>query len=262
MKFNGSAKIIERKQLLQDVFQIIVERPSTIEAILPGQFFNIVTSNTGYPLLRRPISVSAYNDDTIEFTVKVLGTGTQALSDFKVGESIDMMGPLGNGYKQHDEKRILIVGGGIGIAPLKGLIEHFETEKKTIDVILGFRDEPYLVEAFSLHATKLTLVSEYDAAYRLGYVTQPFLEHLEANTYEMIYTCGPEAMLKSLARICNERNLPIQLLMEEKMACGIGACLVCTCKIKAGDFGFKHVRMCKEGPMFYGNEVIFDDDQI
>lgn len=262
MKFNGSAKIIERKQLLQDVFQITVERPSTIEAILPGQFFNIVTSNTGYPLLRRPISVSAYNADTIEFTVKVLGTGTQALSNFQVGESIDMMGPLGNGFKQEGEKRVLIVGGGIGIAPLKGLIEHFDTEKLTTDVILGFRDEPYLTESFKPYVTNLTLVSEYDTAFRLGYVTQPFIEHLEANTYDMIYACGPEAMLKSLARISNELNQPIQLLMEEKMACGIGACLVCTCKLKQGDFGFKHVRMCKEGPMFYGSEVIFDDDQI
>lgn len=261
MKFNGSVKIIERKQLLQDVFQITVERPSTMEMILPGQFFNIVTTNSGYPLLRRPISVSAYRDDAIEFTVKVLGMGTQALSEFEVGEFIEIMGPLGNGFKQNGEKNVLIVGGGIGIAPLKGLIEHLESEKTAIDVILGFRDGPYLVESFSAYATKLTIVSEYDATYRIGYVSHPVVEHIEAKQYDMIYACGPEAMLKSLARICNERELPIQLLMEEKMACGIGACLVCTCKIKQGDFDFKHVRMCKEGPMFYGNEVIFDDEQ-
>lgn len=262
MKFSGSVKIIDRKQLQHDVFQITVERPNIIETIQPGQFFNIVTSNMGYPLLRRPISVSAFNDNTIEFTVKVLGRGTQALSNLKVGQSIDLMGPLGNGFVQTGEKKVLIVGGGIGVAPLKGLIEHIEPEKATLDVILGFRDEPYLVESFSPHATNITLVSEYDTAYRLGYVTQPLIEHIEANAYDMIYACGPEAMLKSLAGICNERELPIQLLMEEKMACGIGACLVCTCKVKQGDFGFKHVRMCKEGPMFYGSEVIFDDEQF
>ncbi|WP_373471705.1 dihydroorotate dehydrogenase electron transfer subunit [Carnobacterium alterfunditum] len=260
MKFNGSVKIIERKQLQQDVFQIKVERPSMIEEILPGQFFNIVASNTGYPLLRRPISVSGYSADIIEFTVKVLGTGTQALSEYEVGETIVLMGPLGNGFEQKVEKRVLLVGGGIGIAPIKGLLEQLAPQAVSSDVILGFRDEPYLVEMFSAHASSLTLVSEYDASYRLGYVTQPFIEHIEANAYDMIYACGPEAMLKTLAGICNSRKLPIQLLMEEKMACGIGACLVCTCKVKQGDFGFKHVRMCKEGPMFYGSEVIFDAD--
>ena len=231
-----------------------------MEAILPGQFFNIVASNTGYPLLRRPISVSGFSADVIEFTVKVLGRGTQALSEYEVGETIVLMGPLGNGFEQKDEKKVLLVGGGIGIAPLKGLIENMASDEKTVDVILGFRDEPYLVEMFSAYASTLTLVSEYDASFRLGYVTQPFIEHIDANDYDMIYACGPEAMLKFLARICNERGLPIQLLMEEKMACGIGACLVCTCKIKQGDFDFKHVRMCKEGPMFYGSEVIFDAD--
>lgn len=260
MKFNGSVKIIERKQLQQDVFQITVERPGMIEEILPGQFFNIVASNTGYPLLRRPISVSGYSSDVIEFTIKVLGTGTQALSEYEVGDSIVLMGPLGNGFEHKGEKRVLLVGGGIGIAPIKGLLEELTSHKIDADVILGFRDEPYLVEMFSAHASSLTLVSEYDASFRLGYVTQPLIEHIEANTYDMIYACGPEAMLKTLAGICNSRELPIQLLMEEKMACGIGACLVCTCKVKQGDFGFKHVRMCKEGPMFYGSEVIFDAD--
>ena len=242
MKFNGSVKIIERKQLQQDVFQIKVERPSMIEEVLPGQFFNI---DTGYPLLRRPISVSGYSADDIEFTVKVLGTGTQALSEYEVGESIVLMGPLGNGFEQKGEKRVLLVGGGIGIAPIKGLLEQLAPQAVSSDVILGFRDEPYLVEMFSSVASSLTLVSEYDASFRLGYVTQPFIEHIEANAYDMIYACGPEAMLKTLAGICNSRELPIQLLMEEKMACGIGACLVCTCKVKQGDFGFKHVRMCK-----------------
>ncbi len=260
MKFNGIVKIIDRKQLQQDVFQIKVVRPNVIEEILPGQFFNIVASNTGYPLLRRPISVSGYSTDVIEFTVKVLGTGTQALSEYEVGETIVLMGPLGNGFEQKGEKRVLLVGGGIGIAPIKGLLEKFASQAVSVDVVLGFRDEPYLVEMFSAHASTLTLVSEYDASFRLGYVTQPFIEYIDANAYDMIYACGPEAMLKTLAGICNHRELPIQLLMEEKMACGIGACLVCTCKVKQGDFGFKHVRMCKEGPMFYGSEVIFDAD--
>jgi dihydroorotate dehydrogenase electron transfer subunit len=260
MKFNGSVKIIERKQLQHDVFQIIVERPNMIEEILPGQFFNIVASNTGYPLLRRPISISSFSEDVIEFTVKVLGTGTQALSEYEVGDAIVLMGPLGNGFEQKGEKRVLLVGGGIGIAPIKGLLEQLSPQAVSVDVVLGFRDEPYLVEMFSAHASSLTLVSEYDASFRLGYVTQPFIEYIEANTYDMIYACGPEAMLKTLAGICNSHELPIQLLMEEKMACGIGACLVCTCKVKQGDFGFKHVRMCKEGPMFYGSEVIFDAD--
>jgi dihydroorotate dehydrogenase electron transfer subunit len=258
MGFLGKVKILEKKVLQDDVFQWIVERPETIETLKPGQFFNFTASSTGYPLLKRPISISYFDEKQIEFTVKVLGTGTEVMSHLAVGDEVEIMGPLGNGFDQGSFHRVLIVGGGIGIAPLKGLLESGNLSVEQTDCILGFRDAPYLLDAFQKCVAHLEVVSENTEGYRTGFVTGPLEEHLNSGVYDMIYSCGPEAMLKQVAKICNERKVPVQLLMEEKMACGVGACLGCTCKTKSGDFGFKHVRMCKEGPMFYGSEVIFD----
>lgn len=260
MKFNGKVKIISKEYIHTDIFRLIVERPKEITRIVHGQFFNIVASTNGYPLLRRPISVSGYDDNAIEFTIKILGVGTNELSKVRESEEIEIMGPLGNGFEQTGAKRILLVGGGIGIAPLKGLIENWKVEETAIDAILGYRDTPFLTEEFLTHTNSIEIVSETDPNYRNGYVTEPLIEHINVSVYDMIYACGPEKMLKSVADICNSKEIPVQLLMEEKMACGVGACLVCTCKIKKDDFSFKHVRMCTEGPMFYGSEVIFDEE--
>ncbi|HAS72693.1 MAG TPA: dihydroorotate dehydrogenase electron transfer subunit, partial [Clostridiales bacterium UBA8960] len=185
------------------------------------------------------------------------------LSQVCVDDEIEVMGPLGNGFDleayENEGKRLLVVGGGIGVAPIKGLVEALSNSNHEIDVIIGFRDLPYLDNELKKHSQNLIVVSENDASYVLGYVTQPFESALKSRAYDMIFACGPDIMLNKLAAIANGSGNKIQLLMEEKMACGIGACLVCTCKTREGDFGFKHVRMCKEGPVFYGSEVIFDE---
>ena len=259
MKFQGSVTLISQRWLNEDVFQFTVNRPEDITEIKAGQFFNIKTNQYSSPLLRRPISVSGFTTETIEFTVKLMGEGTKQLSELMQNDALDIMGPLGNGFVYSGESKVLLIGGGIGIAPIKGLCEVIKAmnPKATIDVILGYRDTPFLENDFKELADTCVIVSENDSRFEKGFVTEPFKRQI-ANTYDMIFSCGPEPMLKELTSICNDNNLVIQLLMEEKMACGIGACLVCTCKVKAGEFGFKHVRMCKEGPMFYGSEVIFN----
>lgn len=263
MKFNGKVKIKKKHQLNEDVFQLVIERHEAMGEIKAGQFFNITASISGFPLLRRPISVSFFNETSVEFTIKVLGPGTEALSCLSVNDQIEVMGPLGNGFDLDvlgkEGSKLLFVGGGIGVAPIKGLVESLSKSNHECDVILGFRDQPYLEDVFKSHSRSLMVVSENDDACLRGYVTEPFEEALKSNAYDMIFACGPEIMLRKLATIANMNDVKIQLLMEEKMACGIGACLVCTCKTKEGNFGFKHVRMCVEGPMFYGSEVIFDE---
>ncbi len=258
MKFQGSVKITSREQLVEDVFRIRIEKPENMERVRPGQFFNFKVDTM---LLRRPISVSGIYDNEIEFTIKTLGKGTEELSKLRVNESVDLMGPLGNGFEIKSPKRILLLGGGIGVAPIKGLGENLRESDIEIHTILGFRDTPYAIPEFEKISKSLTIVSENDSNFRGGYITEPLKEVLEENSeaYDMIYACGPSIMLKNVQGICNQFGKPVQLLMEEKMACGIGACLVCTCKTKEGDFGFKHSRMCIEGPMFYGDEVIFDE---
>ncbi|MBS7528170.1 dihydroorotate dehydrogenase electron transfer subunit [Fusibacter paucivorans] len=259
MKFQGLVRIISKKEINDEVFTLCVERPKAIESIKAGQFFNIKTSAYGSPMLRRPISVSGYDKDSIEFTIKVIGDGTKQLHQYEVDEKIDIMGPLGNGFEYSNEQEILVIGGGIGIAPVKGLLEVLKRENPNIKVttILGFKDEPYLEETFNALSDTLKIVSETDSRYEKGFVTEP-LKSIIWKPFQMTYACGPTPMLKAITPVLNAAKMPVQLLMEEKMACGIGACLVCTCKIKEGDFGYKHQRMCKDGPMFYGSEVIFD----
>lgn len=259
MKFNGKVTIVEKKAIYFDTIQIVVERPSDMTEIRPGQFFNLVSNSVGYPMLRRPISVSGFSAETIEFTLKIVGKGTKSISEMSVGDKIEIMGPLGNGFEIGDVKKVLIVGGGIGVAPVKCLIQNWVNPETNIDVVLGFRDEPYLVEPFELRAHQLEIFSENNLSYKKGYVTEGVKNLIMNHTYDMVYACGPHVMLKSLSELCNKEGVTVQLLMEEKMACGIGACLVCTCKIRAGEFGYKHVRMCADGPMFYGSEVIFNE---
>lgn len=258
MKFQGLVRIIQKEFVSDDVFKIVIEKPKQMDEVRPGQFFNF---NVERMLLRRPISVSAIGEETLEFTIKILGKGTEELSLLKTLDEVDIMGPLGNGFDTLNHKSVLLVGGGIGVAPIKGLGDFLKKNSVTIKTLLGFRDTPYMIDDFKAFSNEVVTVSENDQAYRLGYITVP-LEEILANpneTFDMIYACGPSVMLKSVQKICAQFKAPVQLLMEEKMACGIGACLVCTCKTKEGDFGFKHSRMCLEGPMFFGDEVIFDE---
>lgn len=258
MKYIGKSKILENKMISKEVFQIKIMRAAEMGEIIPGQFFNLKGSNLSYPLLRRPISVSGYGADYVEFTIKIVGEGTQFLSQLNVNDEVDLMGPLGNGFEISTMGKVLLVGGGIGIAPIKGLLQKADFSGEVYS-ILGYRDEPYLEKDFVNRSKATYIVSENDINCVKGYVTGPLLELLNKHTFDMVYACGPEGMLKAVAMVCNKHNQRAQLLMEEKMACGVGACLVCTCKVKDKDNTFRHVRMCKEGPMFYSDEVIFND---
>lgn len=259
MKFNGISKVISKKWLCEDVFQLTIQRTIGMGPIQAGQFFNIRSNEFGYPMLNRPISVSDFDQNSVEFTIKVLGEGTKSLSRFQEEDFLSLMGPLGNGFELLDAKKILLIGGGIGIAPLKKICTEEIFRDTEIDIILGFRDEPYMLESFKSHAKQMIVLSENIETYRKGYVTEPLEELINESKYDMIYSCGPQKMLKSVSEVLNKKGVRGQILMEEKMACGIGACLVCTCKTKDDQKGFSHKRMCKDGPMFYADEVIFDE---
>ena len=259
MKFSGTVKVLSVSFINEDTVQIVVNRPNEMSPIAPGQFFNMISNDSGYPMLRRPISVSAFTKDTIEFTIKIIGHGTKSLSKLKQGDSVDMMGPLGNGFDVKDEKKVLVIGGGIGVAPVKCLLDILIDKNVVVDSVLGYKDHPFLQDKFVAYSRTTHIYSENNKQYQRGYATEGVIELLNTNNYDMIYACGPHVMLKSLAQMCREKGVEVQLLMEEKMACGIGACLVCTCKVKSDEFNHKHVRVCSDGPMFYGSEVIFSE---
>lgn len=259
MKQAYNCTIINKEVLNEEVFKLTFKIPETMDKIRAGQFFNLSVADGGYPLLRRPISVSLVTKDTFELTVKVLGQGTKLLLNKEEGDAIDMMGPLGNGFFYEDfSKKALIVGGGIGVSPMKELTRVMKKDYAIEPpVILGFRDASFDLEDFSRYSDKIELASESGCEGQKGFVTPLIEEHLKTGTIDCVYVCGPHLMLKAVHTLCARYNVKTQLLMEERMACGIGACLVCTCAIKEGG-QVENKRVCKDGPVFYGNEVVFD----
>ncbi len=254
MKAPRLCKILKIERLAQDIYKIVVSRPEEWQEIIPGQFFHIQCSEEGQPFLRRPISVCEVESDQLNFVVRRSGRGTGILCTRKEGDYLNIIGPLGNGFASKGEN-VLLVGGGIGAAPLVELCKNLKD--RNVKVLLGFRTEPYLVETFKKYCQVVEVATEDGTFGHKGYVTALLAEAMK-NPPEVIYACGPEIMLKQIQKQGKTGGIPTQLAMEERMACGVGACLVCSCKVKAGD-DWDYVRTCKEGPVFWGDEVIFDD---
>lgn len=220
-----------------------------------GQFLHIKCGDG--QLLRRPISVARTQwdepEDTAALIFEVRGEGTKWLSQRKVGDKLDVLGPLGNGFDVSQEGRYLLVGGGIGVPPL---MECGELLKWPRVAVLGFRTGakafPSIVSRFQEHCEQTCICTDDGTLGRHGFVDGQVREILEKdNNFTAVLACGPKPMLKSIARVAAEFSVPCQVSMEERMGCGVGACLVCATPMKDGTM--KHV--CKDGPVFNAEEV-------
>lgn len=257
MKKTFDCKVTKKTFLAEGVFSLLVEKPAEMEPVLPGHFFNLKVAEGDYPLLRRPISISFANEKLLEFTVILKGQGTELLSRFKVGDTLNVLGPLGNGYDLTlPVKRALVVGGGIGVAPQMELTKALCQQGIYTKVLVGYRNEPYGLETYFNYTEDVEIASETSIIGYKGFVTDLVDKALSEESFDMVYACGPQIMLEKVQAICEKHKIKVQLLMEERMACGVGACLVCTCALEqSGEL--KNVRTCKEGPVFWGHEVKF-----
>lgn len=257
MRKKGIGKIISNKKLSSSVYEMILE--STTKAdIKPGQFLNIFLNNES-KLLPRPISICEYYNDKNQYRLvyKLIGEGTKEMSLYKEG-LLEFLGPLGNGFELDSKKRLkVIIGGGVGIPPLLELIKNLKGEKIAL---LGFTDEVYLVDDFKKYSNEVK-VSTIDGSFGVKGNVIDLLNKYKNHFNDMeIFACGPEPMLKAVQSLCKENNIPLNISLEERMACGIGACLVCNCKIKSeGEEGYIYERVCKDGPVFSRDEVIFNE---
>lgn len=247
------AKVIENNQISkQGVFQLVI---NDTQNILPGQFYNIYIDDKSL-LLPRPISVSESTKELTKFVYQVAGKGTEKLTQLKSGDQLKILGPLGNGFSLPDYKATsIIIGGGVGIAPLLELTKQIKGEKH---VYLGFDESPFLMDEFTQYSTNLycSTISGKDGFH--GNVIE-MLKHYPIEA-EFVYACGPRKMLKRLVEEVELKNAKIQVSMEERMGCGIGACLGCGIKIKkSNQREWKYLRVCKDGPVFDGSEVIWDE---
>lgn len=230
------AIIISNKAVAPDTF--LMEVQGRYEGSM-GQFYMLRAWNI-YPLLSRPISIHDINHDSISFLYRRVGEGTHLLSKLKAGDEINLQGPYGNGFPKLEGK-IAIIGGGIGIAPLHYTAKEISLRKETerLDIYLGFREEAFLIEAFKKLANEVHI----DIG---GNVT----DLIDPNKYDYILTCGPDGMMREVYRRSKNSSAKVFVSIEKHMACGIGACLVCTCETKSGN-----KKVCKDGPVFLGEEV-------
>lgn len=244
-------KITKVDQLTRDIYSIWIQEEGMAKAAKPGQFLSLYC-NDGSRLLPRPISICEIDKENhlLRLVYRVMGAGTKEFSGLLAGDSIEVMGPLGNGFTM-EGKKALLIGGGIGIPPMLELAKQLQGE---IQVVLGYRDELFLEEEFKTYGT-VYLSTEDGSAGTKGNVIDAIKEnHLEA---DIIYACGPTPMLRGIKAYAMEHHIKAQLSLEERMACGVGACLGCVCKSKEVD-SHTHVhnkRICKDGPVFYAQEV-------
>ncbi len=200
-----------------------------------GQFF-MLRAWDKYPLLSRPISIYNIDEEGISFLYKVVGEGTKILSNLEEGERITLQGPYGNGFEKVEGK-VALVGGGVGIAPLYMVAQNIEH----CDCYLGFNKESIMTEDFEQVCDNVfTTVGE-------TFIT----DIINVEKYDYILACGPTPMMKKLISMTENTNTRIQVSLENRMACGVGACLVCTCKTNSGN-----KKTCKDGPVFWGEDVI------
>ena len=256
---NVKAQLVDKVKLKSDIFKFTISSKEVVEVALPGQFLNVKCSNQLEPFLRRPISISNIdkNNQTLDFIFQIKGKGTKTLAEKEVGDFIDIVGPLGNGtFSIKNYKNVAIIGGGIGIFPLYELAKQLKV-KSNITTYLGFRNKDMVIMEDDFNKVSNTLnISTDDGSYaQKGFSVKFLKEDVEKNDFDIIFACGPMGMLKEVKKIAQEKNIPCQISLEEKMACGIGACLGCAVKLKEEVCQNTYGHICKTGPVFWASDV-------
>ena len=253
MKVERKCKILE-KTMMGDAVYMVLSVGDMVRTSCkgPGQFVHIKCGDG--LLLRRPISVCSCKadeaGDTLTIVFEVRGEGTDWLAQREEGEYLDVMGMLGNGFPVKAEGRYLLVGGGIGVPPMRGCIEFC----KDATAILGFRskDKMILTDVFEQECSKVMIATDDGSFGYHGFVDALVRQELaQDKNYDAVLACGPKPMLRNVYKAADEFGVPCLVSMEERMGCGIGACLVCACDMKDGTR--KHA--CKDGPVFPAEEV-------
>lgn len=252
--FQLKAKLLSNKRVKDNYLHCILDAPAIANNARPGEFVNIRITDTLDPLLRRPLSIHAVKGRTIEVLYEVVGRSTQVLSEKKAGESLDIIGPLGNGFSILDVQYSILVAGGMGVAPLVFLAKKIGRRRATVLIGAETKNHIHCEKEFKELGCEVKVSTDDGSKGFKGRITG-LLKNLLSTTdsrLSAIYACGPRPMLKEIALISKEKNIPAQISLEEHMACGIGACLGCAVNTKDG-----YKRVCKDGPVFEAKEIIW-----
>ena len=254
MKVKEKCIVISQDCIAKDIYSLWLKTDKIAAQARPGQFVSVYCNDGGH-LLPRPISLCEINQEkgTLRLVYRVVGKGTEMFAALKAGDSVEVLGPLGNGFpmEEAEGKRVFLIGGGIGVPPMLETAKQLKGEPV---LVMGYRDELFLTDEMK-KAGELVIATEDGSAGTKGNVLDAIRENdLKA---DMIFACGPKPMLRALKAYGLENNIPCYVSMEERMACGVGACLGCVCQSTEVDdhSQVKNNRVCKDGPVFLSTEV-------
>lgn len=242
------------ERIARQIYQMVLHGPMASSIQAPGQFVHIRCGDGWETLLRRPISIASWDqaNETISIIYRAEGQGTRWLSKRDVGERIDVLGPLGNGFPitVQPSQKVLLVGGGVGVPPLYGLAQTLQKNGVKVDTVLGFasRDDVFLMEAFRQYGTVKVATDDGTFGHN-GLVTDLIKDN---HAWDAFYACGPTPMLRALQTLFDGTHVKGYVSLEQRMGCGIGACLACVCPTDTGE----QVKICSDGPVFRYEEVV------
>ncbi len=255
MKMNKQKQgtVLSVKSIAEKVYRVQLKINEIPNKLIAGQFINVKVPG-GKCILRRPFGICDYNikDSIIDFCFQVKGEGTAILSQMKIGEELDVLMPLGNGFPESSGQKLMVIGGGIGLFPLLPLGK----ESKNIHTFLGFKNKSaaLLLSDFEAISKELVIASDDGSIGEKGFITDIAKREIERVKPDIIYACGPTPMFKSMQEIFKDVIIPIYVSLEERMACGFGACLCCNTRVNK-EGATEALRVCCEGPIFKLNEI-------
>lgn len=253
------ALIIKQEEIIPGFHRITLSAGEAAKNARPGQFLHVRCADTLDPLLRRPISIHAVDREKGEVSLfyRVIGRGTALLADREKGDRVNVLGPLGKGFTMPEGNGgVAVVAGGIGIAPLYFFLQELSVIKICANVFLGAATKKQLFFSGGIAALGHNVFPATDdgTAGYCGNVVELFAQNLS----DSVYGCGPAGMLRSLCQTIKKYNIRGEVSLEERMGCGVGACLSCACKTVDEEGNYRYSRVCAEGPVFPAGEVVWE----
>jgi dihydroorotate dehydrogenase electron transfer subunit len=251
-----NCKIVSNRAIADNIFELILEGEISAEMSQAGQFVHVKVADGFEPLLRRPISIASINDGSFTIIYRRQGKGTSLLAEKSPGMTVDVLGPLGNGFPVDEAKpgqTAVLVGGGVGVPPMYELAKQLARKGINVISIIGFQSVNAVFYEKQLAEFGEVIVATVDGSYgRKGFVTD-ILDGL-AGQADILFACGPTPMLRAIEN--GEYAPKTYLSLEERMGCGIGACFACVCHTKDDPQGFTYKKVCSDGPVFQAGEVV------
>lgn len=258
MKYHEIARVQSQVNTGEDIYLLTLKSPEIARTAQPGQFVHLRTTSGSDPLLRRPISIclTIPEEGIIYLWYQVVGRGTTLLSQLKADDNVDLIGPLGRGFTVEEGQKAALIGGGMGIAPLV-FLGHRLAEQQSITAFFGGRSADNLPPEEVKFSHNTILATEDGSTGQQGFVTDALASWLEKEKPDIMYACGPQGMLDQVYILARQQGIPLQVSLETTMACGVGACLGCTCEKAVNDDG-TWFKVCQDGPVFWAEEVNWD----